>query len=205
MPPQLSAFIASVLPQADQVLRSGQLAPHLNQAMILEVLSQLEPQLPQADVILALETDAAAFVFELSLFLRIPFISAKILDLVSSDDTESGAFLQDHNLHQVRCEQDTLAMVRGAIAQGSRVLIFRDVLSTGITTLGLLHLVNLAGAETVGVVSLIEKAHLGGRSRLAMQGVAVFAAVKLTQKHQDIIFEQRSHGVQVLHKPPSNS
>jgi adenine/guanine phosphoribosyltransferase-like PRPP-binding protein len=195
MPSQLSAFIASVLPQADQVLRSGQLAPHLNQAMILEVLSQLEHQLPQADVILALETDAAAFVFEFSLFLKIPFVSAKILDLVSSDDTEHGTFLQDHNLHQVRCEHETLAMARGAIAQGSRVLVFRDVLSTGITTLGLLHLVGVAGAETVGVVSLIEKVHLGGRSRLAMQGVTVFTAVELAQKHQDTIFEQRCRSV----------
>jgi adenine/guanine phosphoribosyltransferase-like PRPP-binding protein len=202
---KLRAFVESVLPQADQILRSGQLAAHLNQDMILETIKHFETQLPNADLILALETDAAAFVFELSLFLKIPFVSAKILDLVSSDDSDSSTFLQDHNLQQVRCGQDTLAVARGAIAPGSRVLVFRDVLSTGITTLGLLHLVNGAGAEAAGVVSLIEKGHLGGRSRLAVQQIPVFAAVGLTQVQQRTIFEQRSHGVRVLHKAASNS
>jgi adenine/guanine phosphoribosyltransferase-like PRPP-binding protein len=205
MLPKLTAFVESVLPQADQVLRSGQLAPHLNQDMILEILAHLAAQLPSADLILALETDAAAFVFELSLFLKIPFVSAKILDVVSSDDTDSSAFLQDHNLQQVRCGQDTLAVAKGAIAQGSQVLVFRDVLSKGITTLGLLHLVSGAGAQAVGVVSLIEKGHLGGRSRLAMQQIPVFAAVRLAQVQQQTIFEQRSHGVRVLHKSPDSS
>jgi adenine/guanine phosphoribosyltransferase-like PRPP-binding protein len=190
-PNQLLALIASVLPKAEQVLRSGQLEPLMSPQIIGEIIQSLSPSLPDADVILTLDSDDAAFVFELSLCLNIPFVSAKWLDLVPSDDAAFGEFLQDSNLLQIRNGQDTIAIAKGSILPESRVLVFRDVLSTGAATFGLLHLARLSGATVVGVATVIEKGYLGARSRLAMQQVEVFAAVQLARRHDQVILEKR--------------
>jgi adenine/guanine phosphoribosyltransferase-like PRPP-binding protein len=203
-PNQLLALIASVLPQAEQVLRSGQLEPLLSPPMVAEAIAALAPQLPQTDVILTLDSDEAALIFELSVRLKIPFVSAKLLDLVVSDDTSSNGFLSDSNLLQVRVGQDTFAIAKGSIPPNSRVLIFRDVLASGANTIGLLHLTRRAGANSVAVATLIEKSYFGARSRLAMQHIEVHAAVILSQKDNQIIFEQREARMSVLHKTPSD-
>ncbi|MFN3267183.1 MAG: hypothetical protein ACK41E_10160 [Deinococcales bacterium] len=170
-----------MLPNAEHLMLSG-LATHLTPAMIHEAVEHLRDQLPPADVILALHSDSAALVFELSLSLKIPFVSASVLDVVASDDLETTDFLADPNLLQVHSGQDTFGIARSAISPQSRVLLFRDVLVRDTDILPLLQLVTAANAKPVGVATLIEAAHLDARATLAKQGIAVFSVIVLKRK-----------------------
>lgn len=63
------------------------------------------------------------------------------------------------------------------LATGERVLIIDDFLASGATILGLARLARAAGAEVVGVGTLIEKSFEGGRSALGALGVQVESLV----------------------------
>src|SRR5574342_302772 len=54
---------------------------------------------------------------------------------------------------------------------GERVLIIDDFLASGATILGLVRLAQTAGAEIVGIGTLIEKAFEGGREALQHLGI----------------------------------
>lgn len=61
---------------------------------------------------------------------------------------------------------DTLEMHSDAIAKGSRVLVFDDLLATGGTAGAAVDLVRQAGGRVVGASFVIELSFLGGRARL---------------------------------------
>jgi xanthine phosphoribosyltransferase len=60
---------------------------------------------------------------------------------------------------------------------GEKVLIIDDFLASGSTILGLARLVQAAGAEVVGIGTLIEKSFEGGRKSLETLGVPVHSLV----------------------------
>ena len=59
------------------------------------------------------------------------------------------------------------------LGRGERVLIIDDFLASGATILGLARLAQTAGAEVVGIGTLIEKSFERGRETLARLGVPV--------------------------------
>jgi xanthine phosphoribosyltransferase len=59
------------------------------------------------------------------------------------------------------------------LAGGERVLIIDDFLASGATILGLVRLAESAGANLVGIGTLIEKAFEGGREALSHLGVPI--------------------------------
>ena len=59
------------------------------------------------------------------------------------------------------------------LADGERVLIIDDFLASGATILGLVRLAQTAGADIVGVGTLIEKDFEGGRQALSHLGVQI--------------------------------
>lgn len=63
------------------------------------------------------------------------------------------------------------------LAGGEKVLIIDDFLATGSTILGLVRLAQTAGAEIVGIGTLIEKSFEGGRAMLAPLNVPVESLV----------------------------
>jgi xanthine phosphoribosyltransferase len=63
------------------------------------------------------------------------------------------------------------------LAQGERVLIIDDFLASGATILGLVRLTQAAGAQVVGIGTLIEKSFEGGRKALAGLKVPVESLV----------------------------
>ncbi len=56
---------------------------------------------------------------------------------------------------------------------GERILIIDDFLATGLTTEGLVRLVQQADAQLVGIGALVEKQFEGGRALLAQYGVPI--------------------------------
>jgi xanthine phosphoribosyltransferase len=66
------------------------------------------------------------------------------------------------------------------LARGERVLIIDDFLASGSTILGLVRLTQAAGAEVVGIGTLIEKTFEGGRDVLAVLNVPVESLVHIT-------------------------
>jgi xanthine phosphoribosyltransferase len=66
------------------------------------------------------------------------------------------------------------------LAGQEKVLIIDDFLATGATIMGLVQLAQSAGAQVVGVGTLIEKVFEGGRALLASLGVRVEALVCIT-------------------------
>lgn len=76
------------------------------------------------------------------------------------------------------------------LAGGERVLIIDDFLASGATILGLVRLAQTAGANIVGIGTLIEKIFEGGRKVLEHLEVPVvsLAAIK-TMEGEEITFE----------------
>ncbi len=66
------------------------------------------------------------------------------------------------------------------LAEGDKVLIIDDFLSTGQTILGLVRLAQAAGAQVVGIGTLIEKTFDGGRDLLTSLGIPVEALAVIT-------------------------
>ena len=66
------------------------------------------------------------------------------------------------------------------LGRGERVIIIDDFLATGATIQGLVRLAHAAGAELVGIGTLIEKTFEGGRELLQPLGVPIEALVRIT-------------------------
>jgi adenine phosphoribosyltransferase len=67
--------------------------------------------------------------------------------------------------------RDRLEIHSDAIAPGARVLLLDDLLATGGTVGAAASLVRQIGGDPVGALFLIELAALGGRARLAAEGI----------------------------------
>jgi xanthine phosphoribosyltransferase len=76
------------------------------------------------------------------------------------------------------------------LAGGERVLIIDDFLASGATILGLTRLAQVAGAQIVGIGTLVEKTFEGGRAALSHLGVPVEALARIRSMDGDMfIFE----------------
>ena len=75
------------------------------------------------------------------------------------------------------------------LCEGDKVLIIDDFLATGQTILGLVRLAQAAGAEVVGIGTLIEKTFDGGRNLLAPVNVPIeLLAVITDMRDEKIVF-----------------
>jgi xanthine phosphoribosyltransferase len=77
------------------------------------------------------------------------------------------------------------------LSRGERVLIIDDFLASGATILGLVRLTQAAGAEVVGIGTLIEKTFEGGRQALAALNVPILSLVAITSMEDgQIVFAE---------------
>ena len=73
---------------------------------------------------------------------------------------------------------------------GERILIIDDFLASGATILGLVRLAQTAGAEIVGIGTLIEKVFEGGRKALEAVGAPVESLAAIVSMEDDkIVFQ----------------
>ncbi len=73
------------------------------------------------------------------------------------------------------------------LGRGERVLIIDDFLASGATILGLVRLAHAAGAQIVGIGTLIEKSFEGGRKELEFLQVPVISLVTVVSMHDNEI------------------
>lgn len=66
------------------------------------------------------------------------------------------------------------------LPRGEKILIIDDFLASGSTILGLVRLIQAAGAELVGIGALIEKSFEGGRKLLADLKIPIISLVCIT-------------------------
>ncbi len=75
------------------------------------------------------------------------------------------------------------------LAGGERLLLIDDFLATGATILGLVRLAQTAGAQVVGIGTLVEKVFEGGREALAHLNIPIESlAPILDMRGDEIIF-----------------
>jgi xanthine phosphoribosyltransferase len=66
------------------------------------------------------------------------------------------------------------------LARGERILIIDDFLASGNTIQGLVRLTQAAGAELVGIGTLIEKSFETGREKLSVLNIPIESLVIIT-------------------------
>ncbi|HET59661.1 MAG TPA: xanthine phosphoribosyltransferase [Chloroflexi bacterium] len=73
------------------------------------------------------------------------------------------------------------------LKSGERILIIDDFLASGATIAGLVRLVEVAGAELVGIGALVEKLFEGGRAMLSRPGLQIESLACITNMDDDTI------------------
>lgn len=77
------------------------------------------------------------------------------------------------------------------LAGGERILIIDDFLASGATILGLVRLAQVAGAQVIGIGTLVEKTFEGGRAALAHLNVPIESLARIRSlEGNEILFEE---------------
>jgi xanthine phosphoribosyltransferase len=84
----------------------------------------------------------------------------------------------------------TIRIAKKYLSEGERVIVIDDFLAHGLAAAGLVEIVNAAGATTLGVGAVVEKAFQGGAQRLEEDGLRVESLV-VVEKIQDGVIEFR--------------
>lgn len=71
------------------------------------------------------------------------------------------------------------------LQKGDQVLIIDDFLASGATIAGLVRLADVAGAQVLGIGTLIEKTFEGGRALLQALGLPIHALVSISRLDED--------------------
>lgn len=129
------------------------------------------------DKILTVEASGIAVGFALAeIYGDIPLVFAK--------KSKSKTVREDDFAAEVRSftrgTTATITVAQRYLRPGERVLLVDDFLAEGNAGLGLLRLCELAGAEVVGLATVIEKRFQGGRVKLEEKGVKVFAGASIS-------------------------
>lgn len=66
------------------------------------------------------------------------------------------------------------------LPRGERILIIDDFLASGATIMGLVRLIQAAGADLAGIGTLIEKTFEGGRTLLQKLNIPIYSLVTIT-------------------------
>ena len=86
--------------------------------------------------------------------------------------------------------ENTVVVSREYLTAGEKVLVVDDFLASGNAALGLLSLIEQAGATCVGFVAAIEKSEQGGRKLIEEKGVKVYSLARIKEMRAgDIKFD----------------
>ena len=137
------------------------------------------------DKVLTIETSGIAVAFAVAQALgKVPLLFAKKSKSKTVGDDVYKTAIKSFTRGLVT----DVTVAHSYLRKGERILIVDDFLAEGNAALGLIDLCNQAGAEVVGIASVIEKTFQGGRAKLEAAGYHVFAgaAIKAFQDNRPI-------------------
>jgi xanthine phosphoribosyltransferase len=108
-------------------------------------------------------------------YLNVPVVYARKTKPITMPDTVYLTVAPSHT----KGHMTDLIVSPEYLAKGERVLIIDDFLASGATILGLVRLAEAAGAEIVGIGTLIEKSFEGGRASLEYLNVPILSLVTI--------------------------
>jgi xanthine phosphoribosyltransferase len=141
-----------------------------------------------ATKILTAEISGIAPALTTALHLRLPVVYARKQKPITMPDQVFLTLTPSHT----KGRTVELIVSPEYLAGGEKVLIIDDFLATGATILGLVRLAQTAGAQIVGIGTLIEKSFEGGRNALAPLGVPVESLALITAMEGDRITFQET-------------
>lgn len=77
--------------------------------------------------------------------------------------------------YELEYGMDELHLQSDSVLEGDRVLVVDDVIATGGTLEAVTSLIERFGANTVGIVSIMDLTFLGGAEKLKAKGIPVFS------------------------------
>jgi xanthine phosphoribosyltransferase len=129
-----------------------------------------------AQRILTAEISGIAPALMTAKFLELPVVYARKTKPITMPDTVYLTVAPSHT----KGVMTDLIVSPDFLPRGERILIIDDFLASGATIMGLVRLVKAAGADLVGIGTLIEKSFEGGRDILQSLDVPVHALVTIT-------------------------
>ncbi len=135
--------------------------------------------------ILTLESSGIAPSFIAANELSVPLVFARKRKSLTMTDN-----LYTSSVHSfTKKETNEIAVSKNFLENGDRVLIIDDFLANGQAALGLINIVEQAGAEVVGVGIVIEKSFQDGRAQLEQKGFRVESLARiLSLKNGEVTF-----------------
>lgn len=128
-----------------------------------------------ANLILTVESSGIAVAFAAAENLKLPVLVAKKHRSVNLSDEVYAAPVFSYT-HKV---QNNVVVSKEYLGKGDKVLVVDDFLASGNAALGLLSLIEQAGAAAVGFAVAIEKEYQGGRALIEKKGVPVYSLARI--------------------------
>ena len=173
----------------DKILKEGKVLEggvlkvdgFLNHRLDVKLLTELGKDIADkfsscgASLIMTVEASGIAVAFAAAQAMGLPVLVAKKHRSVNISDGVYAASVFSFT-HKTT---NSVIVSKEYIGEGDKVLIVDDFLAAGNAGLGLLSLVEQAGAEAVGFVAAIEKEHQGGRALIEKKGVPVYSLARI--------------------------
>ncbi len=141
----------------------------------------------RVDKILTIETSGIAFALCAAYHFNVPVVFAK----KQAGRNMSPEVYEGHVHSYTKNTDYTISVAKRFLSAGERVLIIDDFLANGQAVLGLMDIVQQAGAEVSGVGIVIEKGFQPGSNILRSRGVRVESLVVIESfQEKKIIFRE---------------
>ena len=166
----------------------GFLNHRLDTALIAELGADVAREFASAgaNLILTVEASGISLAYATGLKLCLPVLVAKKHKSLNISDGVYTApvFSFTHKT------ENTVVVSREYLSAENKVLIVDDFLASGNAAMGLLSLIEQAGATCVGFVAAIEKSEQGGRALIEGKGIKVYSLARIKElRAGDIKFE----------------
>ena len=166
----------------------GFLNHRLDTALIAELGADVAREFASAgaNLILTVEASGISLAYATGLKMGLPVLVAKKHKSLNISDGVYTApvFSFTHKTENV------VVVSREYLSAEHKVLIVDDFLASGNAAMGLLSLIEQAGATCVGFVAAIEKSEQGGRALVENKGVKVYSLARIKElRAGDIKFE----------------
>jgi len=150
-----------------------QIDPQLMYDMAIEVKRLYEGQ--EISKVLTIEASGIALAIMVAHVLGVPMVFAKKSKTSNISNDVYKADIPSFTHGNV----NTAMVSKSYLNEGDKVLIVDDFLATGAALIGLSDICRQAGAEVVGTVAAVEKAHQGGEQKLKEMGIRVDALARI--------------------------